>query len=82
MNPISIDPLNFNATMFLEDLKVKNLPLKVELIKEVVVEMCTHKEASRLIQEKITHGTTSERNIIFEGMKMQIVKLSNESSGN
>jgi len=79
---MTIDPINFNPTIFLDDLKVKNISFKIEFIKDVVVEMCTHKEASRLIQEKITHGTTSERNIIFEGMKMHIVKLSNESSGN
>jgi len=49
-----VDPQKFSPTLFLEELKASNSPLVVEQIRDVVFEMCTHKEASRLVQEKIT----------------------------
>jgi len=69
----SIDKNNFNVNSFWDDFKSRNIPLDLERVKDVLIPLCTHKETSRLIQELITYGSDTDREIIWENTKLSVI---------
>jgi len=70
------------VSTWLEEFSLSKKELDLEELKDVILELCLHKDGSRLLQDVIGSGDCSQVEIIFSEIKMHVVDIANDQSGN